>query len=102
MPEITEKELPQSQKALWLKALSAVQTQNHTYAISLIQAVLKDHPGTTLVTLLVGPEGDFSAEETAAALTAGFLPISLGSIVLRVDTATLFCLSALRYEFEAT
>jgi tetratricopeptide (TPR) repeat protein len=44
MPEITEKELPQSQKALWLKALSAVQTQNHTYAISLIQAVLKDHP----------------------------------------------------------
>jgi len=44
MPEITEKELPQSQKALWLKALSAVQTQNHTYAISLIQAVLKDQP----------------------------------------------------------
>lgn len=44
MPEITEKELPQGQKALWLKALSAVQTQNHTYAISLIQAVLKDNP----------------------------------------------------------
>lgn len=66
------------------------------------RSVLKDHPGTTRVTLLVGPEGDFSEEETAAALTAGFLPISLGSIVLRVETATLFCLSALRYEFEAT
>ncbi len=61
--------------------------------------VLKNHPTTTQATLLVGPEGDFSAEETAAAIAAGFLPISLGSIVLRVETATIFCLSALRYEF---
>lgn len=66
------------------------------------RSVLEDHPGTTVVTLLVGPEGDFSPEETTAALDAGFLPISLGSIVLRVETATLFCLSALRYEFETT
>ncbi|HEY8990564.1 MAG TPA: hypothetical protein VIM46_01185, partial [Luteolibacter sp.] len=44
MPEITEKDLPQSQKALWLKALSAVQTQNHAFAITLLQAILKDTP----------------------------------------------------------
>jgi 16S rRNA (uracil1498-N3)-methyltransferase len=64
------------------------------------RSVLRDHPSTTQATLLVGPEGDFSAEETTAALAAGFLPISLGSIVLRVETATLYCLSALRYEFD--
>jgi 16S rRNA (uracil1498-N3)-methyltransferase len=64
------------------------------------RSVLRENPGTTRATLLVGPEGDFSAEETATALTVGFLPISLGSIVLRVETATLFCLSALRYEFD--
>ena len=45
MPEITEKELPANLKPLWLKALSAVQTSNHTYGISLLQAVLKDAPG---------------------------------------------------------
>lgn len=45
MPEIMEKDLPQSQKALWLKALSAIQTQNLPYAISLLQALLKDSPG---------------------------------------------------------
>ncbi len=45
MPEITEKELPQNLKSLWLKALSAVQTANLTYAVSLLQAVLKDSPG---------------------------------------------------------
>ena len=45
MPEITEKELPPNLKPLWLKALSAVQTSNLTYGISLLQAVLKDSPG---------------------------------------------------------
>jgi len=66
-----------------------------------IREVLRAHPATTAATLLIGPEGDFSSGETAAALEAGFLPISLGDIVLRVETATLYCLSALRYEFSA-
>ena len=65
-----------------------------------LRETLRSHPDTQAATLLVGPEGDFAAEETAAALAAGFLPVSLGSIVLRVETATLFCLSALRYEFS--
>ncbi len=65
-----------------------------------LREVLRAHPGTTAATLLVGPEGDFTSEETRQALDAGFLPVSLGEIVLRVETATLFCLSALRYEFS--
>lgn len=64
-----------------------------------LREVLHAHPGTAAATLLVGPEGDFAPEETTAALAAGFVPVSLGPIVLRVETATLFCLSALRYEF---
>ena len=66
-----------------------------------MREVLHVYPGTTAATLLIGPEGDFSTGETTAALAAGFLPISLGDIVLRVETATLYCLSALRYEFWA-
>jgi 16S rRNA (uracil1498-N3)-methyltransferase len=64
-----------------------------------LRQVLREHPGSAAATLLIGPEGDFTARETAAALDAGFLPVSLGDIVLRVETAALFCLSALRYEF---
>jgi len=45
MPEITEKELPPNLKPLWLKALTAVQTSNIPYGITLLQAVLKDSPG---------------------------------------------------------
>lgn len=44
MPEITESELAPNVKALWLKALSAVQTNNHGYAVKLLQSVLKDAP----------------------------------------------------------
>lgn len=51
------------------------------------------------ITVLVGPEGDFSTAETEAALTAGCVPVTLGEIVLRAETASLFCLAALRYEF---
>ena len=40
--------------------------------------------------LLVGPEGDFTDRETAMALEAGFVPVTLGPIVLRVETAAFF------------
>jgi 16S rRNA (uracil1498-N3)-methyltransferase len=60
---------------------------------------LQSHADTAAVTMLIGPEGDFTATEIATATAAGFLPVTLGSIILRVETATLFCVSALRYEF---
>jgi tetratricopeptide (TPR) repeat protein len=41
----SEKDLPEKTRALWLKALSAVELRNYGYAISLIQAVLKESPG---------------------------------------------------------
>lgn len=50
------------------------------------------------VTLLIGPEGDFTPAELGRARAAGFLPVSLGPHILRTETATLFCLSALLYE----
>lgn len=47
--------------------------------------------------LFIGPEGDFSAGEVAALLAAGVQPVSLGPIVFRVETASLFILSAVQY-----
>lgn len=86
-----------------------IATQTTTQGLKLIASLapgalplretLRQHPGTTAATLLIGPEGDFTPAETTAAIAAGFLPVTLGSSVLRVETATLFCLSALRFEF---
>lgn len=43
-------------------------------------------PGKDAV-ILIGPEGDFSAEEVALAEAKGFIPISLGQSRLRTETA---------------
>ena len=41
------------------------------------------------ITILIGPEGDFSAREIKLAHTAGFIPVSLGEHRLRTETAGL-------------
>jgi 16S rRNA (uracil1498-N3)-methyltransferase len=49
----------------------------------------------------IGPEGDFTMEELNAIQAAGTLPISLGRLVLRVETAAIYCLSILNYELNS-
>jgi 16S rRNA (uracil1498-N3)-methyltransferase len=51
------------------------------------------------VTLMIGPEGDFSLDETRLALQAGFQPSTLGTLVLRSETAALYALAALRCHY---
>lgn len=65
-----------------------------------LREILRQASNPESATLLIGPEGDFSPDETSSALAGGFLPATLGPIVLRVETATLFCLSALAYVYR--
>ena len=60
---------------------------------------LTQYPDLASVTIAIGPEGDFSPEETESALAVGFIPVSLGEFVLRVETATLLSLSAIRFQY---
>ena len=65
------------------------------------QAFRQQHqrqPGSACV--WVGPEGDFSPGELGTIIGAGALPITLGPLVLRADTAALYCLSILSYELS--
>lgn len=64
-----------------------------------LKDILRIHTPPEHVTLLIGPEGDFTPEETAATLAKGFLAASLGDIVLRVETASIYCISVIRYEY---
>ncbi len=50
--------------------------------------------------LLIGPEGDFTPAEIGRARSSGFQPASLGPLVLRSETASLFIASILHYEFN--
>jgi len=49
----------------------------------------------------IGPEGDFTPGELEAIQASGALPISLGRLVLRVETAAIYCLSILNYELNS-
>lgn len=59
------------------------------------------HRRPNSVSIWIGPEGDFTPAETAAIRASGALPITLGPLVLRVETAALYCLSILHYELQS-
>jgi len=52
----------------------------------------------TSVLMMIGPEGDFTPAELSLARSHGCQPITLGPIILRVETAAIYCLSVLSYE----
>lgn len=45
--------------------------------------------GSKNVIVFIGPEGDFTKKEVALAVKSGFIPVSLGDLVFRVDTAAI-------------
>jgi 16S rRNA (uracil1498-N3)-methyltransferase len=56
----------------------------------------KTKPASVLV--LIGPEGDFTPAEIGLAKSRGCLPMSLGPIILRTETAAIYSLSTLAHE----
>jgi 16S rRNA (uracil1498-N3)-methyltransferase len=68
-----------------------------------LKKILADYAGEhrhlpANVLMLIGPEGDFTPAELALAKSHGCRPITLGPIILRVETAAIYCLSVLSYE----
>jgi 16S rRNA (uracil1498-N3)-methyltransferase len=65
-----------------------------------IREILRDpaRSGLKEFVLVIGPEGGFSAGEIELARQAGFLSVSLGKRVLRVETASLAVLAIFQYE----
>lgn len=65
---------------------------------TLKQALPASKPSS--VTVLIGPEGDFTAAEEAQAFAAGFMPVTLGPLVLRAETAAIATLAILGHELR--
>ncbi|MBP5488847.1 MAG: 16S rRNA (uracil(1498)-N(3))-methyltransferase [Bacteroidales bacterium] len=51
------------------------------------------------VVVLIGPEGDFSPKEVAAAVRAGFRPVHLGTSRLRTETAALTAAESVYFKY---
>ena len=61
-----------------------------------IREVLEGFDGSE-ITILIGPEGDFSRSEAELALAHGFIPVHLGPSRLRTETAALTAVSAVYF-----
>jgi 16S rRNA (uracil1498-N3)-methyltransferase len=107
--------------ALWLPQVEAAVTpagflsRGELFELPLIASLQPGsrHPGEyfeefrsrhgrqpTSACVWVGPEGDFTREEVQAITKSGATPITLGPLVLRADTAAVYCLSVLSYELQ--
>jgi 16S rRNA (uracil1498-N3)-methyltransferase len=75
--------------------------QNDAQHLKRVLAEFGGHPPARVV-VLVGPEGDFTPAELALAKSAGCRPITLGPIILRTETAAIYCLSVLSHELFET
>ena len=64
-----------------------------------IQEALRAYDGRD-VTVLIGPEGDFSPEEARLAVEKGYIPVHLGASRLRTETAAVVAATAVYLAFE--
>ena len=63
-----------------------------------IKEVLSGFDGKEII-VMIGPEGDFSAQEAELALKEGFIPVHLGNSRLRTETAALAAVSGVYFRY---
>jgi 16S rRNA (uracil1498-N3)-methyltransferase len=109
--------------AAWLPRVEAPATpkeflaRGETFDLALVGSLQVDarHPGNYLrefktqqwtrprsMAIWIGPEGDLTLDELQMIQSAGAKPITLGPLVLRVETAAVYCLSFLNYELQSS
>ena len=82
-------------------AAPRIEREHSRIVLSLRPGTRPLHPasaGSGLLTFLSGPEGGLSTGEEELALAHGFAPVTLGTRVLRAETAPLAALAALTLE----
>jgi len=65
-----------------------------------IASTLTRHPRPAHIAILVGPEGGLDAGEVRLATAQGGVPVTLGPLVFRTETAGVAALAMMLYEFE--
>ena len=64
-----------------------------------LKNIVKSNKYCDKISVVIGPEGGLSLEEEKTLQNYGFIPVTLGSRIMRVETVPLFILSAINYEY---
>ena len=65
-----------------------------------IKTVLKEKTKVESIAFLVGPEGGFTDKEVNAAIEKGCIPLTIGSNILRTETAAIAGITIATYEYQ--
>ncbi|MEY4485163.1 MAG: hypothetical protein RL693_2615 [Verrucomicrobiota bacterium] len=84
-----------------LRVIAAIQDDAMTLKEILADQFQIEQHQPASVLICIGPEGDFTPAEYAAAREKGCLPMTLGAIIMRVETAAMFGLSVLSHELRS-
>jgi 16S rRNA (uracil1498-N3)-methyltransferase len=107
-------ESSQQSRRVRLPAIEAITAPQNAFAASQSQLklMLSERPdaqplrkilsncASDAVTLAIGPEGGWTDQEFSAAEQAGFEEASLGSLILRTETAVTACMASLNYALD--
>jgi 16S rRNA (uracil1498-N3)-methyltransferase len=94
-------QLPPQNRGLDLRLIGSLQSDAVHLKKVLADYEREHHARPKNVLMCIGPEGDFTPAELNLARSHGCRPITLGPIILRVETAAIYCLSVLSYELLA-
>ena len=64
-----------------------------------IKKVFKNNYNCDKINMLIGPEGGISPKEEDILINNGFIPVSLGNRIMRVETVPLYLMSIINYEY---
>ncbi len=96
--------IPKVENIMTIKDLANLEF-THKYICSVneksktIKSVLSNVNACDTIIFVIGPEGGLSKEEESFLEKNGFKSVSFGNRVLRTETASLFIMSAVSYEF---
>ena len=98
-PQTFETSLAQPEKFSRCLILNP-QTEQELLPTQHIKAVLRETPQATAIAFFVGPEGGFSNQEVATAVENGCIPVTLGTNILRTETAAIVAVAVAAYEYQ--
>jgi 16S rRNA (uracil1498-N3)-methyltransferase len=97
-PPVTPKQFLAREEKIELPLVASLREKSRRPRAYFEEFQSRHHRAPASIGIWIGPEGDFTDAEVDAIMASGGQPITLGNLVLRVETAATYCLAVLNNE----